>query len=54
MPNSIRLAPIEEGRETEGRLEVCSGDKWGSVCGKGANNAIAIVACRELNHAANG
>ena len=53
-PNSICLSPAEEGKETVGRLEVCSGDRWGSVCGKGAKHSIAIVACRELNHAANG
>ena len=41
--------------DTIGRLEVCSGDKWGTVCGIGATiDTIATVACRELNHAANG
>ena len=37
-----------------GRLEVCSSGIWGSVCGNDVTDNIAIVACRELNHAAMG
>ena len=37
-----------------GRLEVCSGVTWGSVCGNGASDSIATVACRQLNHTASG
>ena len=33
---------------------MCSGNVWGTVCGNGAHRAIAVVACTELNHAANG
>ena len=35
---------------TIGRLEVCSGGYWKSVCGVGTTNATATVACRQLNH----
>ena len=51
--DTIRLTQYSS--DTIGRLEVCSGDKWGTVCGEGATlNTIATVACRELNHAAIG
>lgn len=51
--DTIRLTQFSSDRI--GRLEVCSGDKWGTVCGNGATiSTIATVACRELNHAAKG
>ena len=51
--DTIRLTQFLTG--TIGRLEVCSGGRWGSVCGKGvADDFIAVVACRQLNHAASG
>lgn len=52
--DAIRLTQF--ANETMGRLEVCSNGRWGSVCGKGsgATKRIATVACRQLNHAANG
>ena len=38
------------GNEFEGRVEVCFGGEWGTVCGAshywGTNNAIAV--CRQL------
>lgn len=49
---SIRLTQFTN--DLVGRLEVCSGGRWGSVCGNGATNDIATVACRELGHAASG
>ena len=51
-PEAIRLTKYIS--DTIGRLEVCSGGYWGSVCGIGATDAIAKVACRQLNHAATG
>ncbi|CAI8052103.1 Deleted in malignant brain tumors 1 protein [Geodia barretti] len=54
VPNSIRLTTTWFRNRTIGRLEMCSGNVWGTVCGNGAARAIAVVACRELNHAANG
>ena len=54
VPNSIRLTTTWFRNRTIGRLEMCSGNVWGTVCGNGAHRAIAVVACTELNHAANG
>jgi hypothetical protein len=51
-PEDIQLARYIS--DTFGRLEVCSGGYWGTVCGIGATNTIANVACRQLNHAATG
>ena len=51
-PEDIQLARYIS--DTFGRLEVCSGGYWGTVCGIGATDAIAKVACRQLNHAATG
>ena len=51
--DTIRLTKYSSN--TRGRLEVCSDDRWGTVCGEGATlDTIAIVVCRELNHAADG
>ena len=52
---AIRLEEVDLFDDTIRRLEVCYGGHWGSVCGDGANDiTIAIVACRELNHASEG
>ena len=51
-PEAIQLARYVSDRS--GRLEVCSGGYWGTVCGIGATDTIANIACRQLNHAASG
>ena len=50
--DGIRLTQVES--EVIGRLEMCSSGIWGTVCGNGATDDVATVACRELNHAASG
>ena len=42
---SIRLA---EGSDTEGLLEICFNDVWGTVCRSGWNDNEARVVCRQL------
>ena len=51
-PEAIRLTHTQS--DIPGRLEVCSGGRWGTVCGIGVTNALADVVCRQLNHAADG
>ena len=36
-------------RETEGRVEICVGGFWGTVCDSGFGREEAIVVCRQLN-----
>ena len=52
--NKMGAIRLTHGASNTGRLEVCSGGNWGSVCGFEAANDIAEVACRQLNHAAQG
>ena len=50
---AIRLTQ-KSSRETIGRLEVCFDGYWGSVCGIGATDTIADIACRQLSYASGG
>ena len=34
--------------ENQGRLEVCTGGVWGTVCSSGFSRAAAYVACKQL------
>ena len=36
--------------EMEGRLEVCTGGIWGTVCAHGFPRSAAYVACKQLGH----
>ena len=43
---SLRL--VNGSSQYEGRLEICLGGRWGTVCDDGFGRNDAIVACRQL------
>ena len=44
---AVRLADGDIGQE--GRLEVCLGGVWGSVCGDGWDKTDAYTLCQQMN-----
>ena len=36
--------------EYDGRVEVCYGDVWGSICPNSWDNNVAKVVCRQLGY----
>ena len=48
--NSVRLTYQRQIRQiTQGRVEMCKDNRWGTVCSLGWDNADAEVVCRQLN-----
>ena len=39
---------------TEGRVEICLNNEWGTVCDEMWNNTDASIVCRQLELASNG
>ena len=39
---------LQGGTATEGRVEVCNNDVWGTVCDGGWDNTDATIACQQL------
>lgn len=48
----IRLAGLQN--PLSGRLEVCYGRLWGTVCNRGWDINDAVVACRQLGYSSTG
>ena len=45
--SDVRL--VDEEWEYEGRVEICYGGIWGTVCDDYINDDMATVVCRQLN-----
>ena len=48
LDGDIRL--MDGPSEVEGRVEVCFGNQWFSICDSGFDNRDASVACRQLGY----
>ena len=48
--NQIRLVGAKDENKTEGRLELCDNELWGTVCSENVDRATGIVVCRELGY----
>lgn len=45
---------LEGANDMEGRVEVCSGEVWGSICHDFWGSRDAQVVCRQLGYQADG
>ena len=47
-PGKLRLVNNERISENEGRIEICFGGRWGTICDDSWDYFDAQVACRQL------
>ena len=45
---------LQGGTATQGRVEICNNNVWGTVCDDSWGNIDAQVACRQLGFASSG
>ena len=48
------IVRLKDGTQTQGRVEVCVNETWGTVCGDFWNNSDASVVCRQLGYSSYG
>ena len=50
----IRLVGRPSSTQYEGRVELCYGEEWGTVCDDSWNDPDATVVCRQLGYSETG
>ena len=48
--NNGQIRLINGSNNASGRVEVCLGDSWGTVCDDGWDSNEATIVCRELGY----
>ncbi len=51
---SVRLVDGVDGSPNEGRVEICMGDHWGTVCDDSWSNEDAAVVCNQMGYPGEG
>ena len=54
MPGEVRLVNGRETSGSEGRVEICFGGRWGTVCDDSWDYRDAEVVCRQIGYESRG